>query len=76
MILDIRSVIKASAVTLVAAVTFSILTRIPIFAGISVLFFFIGAFLIPIGVGLLIGYFAPGQKEMDESTLGRLLAMS
>jgi len=60
MILDIRSVIKGSVATLVAAVTVNILTRIPIFAGIAVVFFGNGAFLIPIGAGPLCGYFAPG----------------
>lgn len=72
--IDIRSVVKASAVTLTAALTFSILTLIPFFDGIVVVFFCIGAFLIPVSAGLLYGYFARGQEEMGESALGGLLA--
>jgi hypothetical protein len=42
--IDIRSVVKASAVTLIAAVAFSILTRIPFFDGIAVVSFVLAPF--------------------------------
>ena len=74
MILDIRSVIKARAVILVSAVTFSILTWIPVIDGIAVVFFCFGAFLIPIGAGLLYDHFTPEHEELGERSLGGLLA--
>jgi hypothetical protein len=74
MSIDIRYVIKASATTLIAAVPVSILTWIPLFDGIFVLFFCLGAFLIPIGAGLLYDYFTPEHEELGERSLGGLLA--
>jgi hypothetical protein len=72
--IDFGSVIKAGGVAAAAAVVLGIISQIPYFGVILWFCFCIGGFLIPIGAGVLYGYFAPGQEEIGESALGGLLA--
>jgi hypothetical protein len=72
--IDFSTVIKAGVVAAAAAVVLGIISQLPFFGPILWFCFCITGLLIPIGSGVLYGYFAPGQDDIGESALGGLLS--
>ncbi len=72
--IDFSSVMKAGGAAAAVAIVIGIISRIPFLGGIVFLCFCIGGFLIPVGAGILYGYFSPGKEEIGESALGGMVA--
>lgn len=72
--LHMPSVVKAGGAAAGVAVLLSLMSLIPFLGGFVAFCFLCGGFLIPVGAGMLYGYFAPGQEETSQSALGGALA--
>ena len=72
--IDFGSVVKAGGAAAVVAIVIGIIAQIPFLEAIFWVCSCIGGFLIPIGAGMLYGYFSPGEEDIGESVLGGLLA--
>jgi hypothetical protein len=72
--LDMSSVLKAGLIAAIAGAVIGVLAGLPL---IGVLFWVcncFGVFLVPLGAGLLYGYFAPGHENLGQGALGGALA--
>jgi hypothetical protein len=72
--LDMQSVLKAGGVSAGVAILLGVLSLIPFIGPIIGIFFLCGGILIPIGAGMLYGYFAPGEEDTQTAAIGGALA--
>lgn len=68
------SVLKAAGVSAGVAVLLGILSLIPFVGGFIAICFLCGGIFIPIGAGMLYGYFAPGEEDTQTAAIGGALA--
>lgn len=72
--LDMQSVLKAGGIGAGVAIVLGVLSLIPVIGPVIGFLFLCGGFLIPIGAGILYGYFAPGQEDTATAAMGGALA--
>ena len=72
--IDFPSVLKAGGAAAGVAILLSVLSLIPVIGPIIGICFLCGGVLIPIGAGMLYGYFAPGQEDTTTAAIGGALA--
>lgn len=72
--LDMQSVLKAGGASAGVAILLGILSLIPFVGPFIAICFLCGGILIPVGGGMLYGYFAPGQEDTATSAIGGALA--
>ena len=72
--LDMQSVLKAGGASAGVAILLGLLSLIPFIGPIIGIFFLCGGILIPIGAGMLYGYFAPGEEDTQTAAIGGALA--
>lgn len=72
--IDMQSVLKAGGASAGVAIVLSLLSIIPVIGPIIGFCFLCGGILIPIGAGMLYGYFAPGQEDTSTAAIGGALA--
>lgn len=72
--LDVQSVVKAGGASAAVAILLGVLGFIPFIGPFIAICFLCGGFLIPIGAGMLYGYFAPGKEDTATAALGGALA--
>ena len=72
--LDMQSVLKAGGIAAGVAVVLSILSWIPFVGGIATFLLVCGGIFIPIAGGMMYGYFAVGEEDMQTAAIGGALA--
>ena len=72
--IDVQSVLKAGGAAAGLAIVLSVLSLIPVIGPIIGICFLCGGILIPIGAGMLYGYFAPGEEDTSTAAIGGALA--
>ena len=72
--IDVQSVLKAGGAAAGIAILLGVLSFVPVIGGIAVVCFLCGGILIPVGGGLLYGYFAPGEEDTTTAAIGGALA--
>lgn len=72
--INFPSVLKAGGAAAGVAILLGALSFVPYIGGIAVACFLCGGILIPIGGGMLYGYFAPGQEDTSTAAIGGALA--
>lgn len=72
--IDMQSVLKAGGASAGLAIVLSLLSLIPVIGPVIGICFLCGGILIPIGAGMLYGYFAPGEEDTSTAAIGGSLA--
>lgn len=72
--IDMQSVLKAGGASAGVAIVLSLLSIIPVIGPVIGFCFLCGGILIPIGAGMLYGYFAPGEEDTSTAAIGGALA--
>lgn len=72
--IDMQSVLKAGGIAAGVAILLSVLSLIPVVGPFIAICFLCGGVLIPIGAGMLYGYFAPGLEDTGTAAIGGALA--
>jgi hypothetical protein len=72
--IDMQSVLKAGGAAASVAIVLGLLSLVPVIGGIAAVCFLCGGILIPVGGGMLYGYFAPGEEDTSTAAIGGALA--
>ena len=72
--INMQSVLKAGGIAAGVAIVLGILSLIPFLGAIFGIVLFCGGIFIPIGGGMLYGYFTPGKEDMQTAAIGGALA--